>query len=199
MISRHSAVDAALAIIDEQGLEGLSLEGVAGRLGTRAPSLYHHFTNRADLLSQVAASILRGIRLPDPSPGDDWRDSVADLCVATRRAILNHPNAAPLMLEFLPRQTLIGGYEHWAEVMLNGGVPPEQMLAIMKGTEHLTFGAALFEAALISRRLPPYPGFDRQRNPAMAVALDADRQDPERLFASTIRGFLAGLSLRVGP
>ena len=102
----------------------------------------------------------------------------------------------PLMLEFLPRQTLLGGYEHWAEMMLEAGVPAANILAIMKGTEHLTFGAALFEAALISRRLPPYPGFDPARSPHLAVVLDADRQDPDRLFATTVRSFLAGLDAR---
>jgi AcrR family transcriptional regulator len=189
-------VDAALAVIDEQGLDGLSLDGVARRMGTRAPSLYHHFANRADLLSQVAGSILRGVRLPDPEPGQSWSDAVVDLCVATRRAILEHPNAAPLMLEFLPRQTLLGGYERWARLMLDNGVPPANILGVMKGLDHLTFGAALFEAALITRRLPPFPGFDADRNPSLAVALQADRQDPERLFASTVRSFLAGLEVR---
>jgi AcrR family transcriptional regulator len=196
VISREAAVAAALAIIDEQGLEGLSLDGVARRMGTRAPSLYHHFANRADLLSQVAGSILRGVALPDPEPGEDWCEVVVNLCVAARRAILDHPHAAPLMLQFLPRETLLGGYEHWARMLLGQGVPPDRLLAIMKGTEHLTFGAALFEAALISRRLPPYPGFDPERNPSMAIALEADRQDPERLFASTVRSFLTGLEAR---
>lgn len=196
VISRDTAVAAALAIIDERGLEGLSLDGVARRMGTRAPSLYHHFANRADLLSQVAGSILRGVRLPDAEIGEDWGDTIVNLCVATRRAILEHPNAAPLMLQFLPRQTLLGGYERWARLLLDSGVPESNILAIMKGADHLTFGAALFESALISRRLPPYPGFDPERNPSLAVSLEADRQDPERLFATTVRALLAGLGVR---
>jgi AcrR family transcriptional regulator len=196
VISREAAVVAALSVIDEQGLDGLSLDGVARRVGTRAPSLYHHFANRADLLAEVARSILRGVELPEPEPGQHWSEAVVDLCVATRRAILEHPHAAPLMLEFLPRQTLLGGYERWAEMLLEAGVPPANILAVMKGTEHLTFGAALFEAALISRRLPPYPGFDPERTPHLAVAMDADRQDPDRLFTTTVRSFLAGLGER---
>ncbi|HEY1974425.1 MAG TPA: TetR/AcrR family transcriptional regulator [Pseudonocardia sp.] len=197
MISRAAAVAVALAIVDESGLAGLSLDGVARRLGTKAPSLYHHFANRADLLSQVAGSILRGVTLPEFEPGDDWREAIVELCVATRRAILAHPNAAPLMLEFLPRQTLIAGYERWARLLTACQVPPEQIITIMKGTEHLTFGAALFEAAIISKRLAPFPGFEPAANPYLAGALGADRQDPERLFASTVRAFLAGLGSRV--
>jgi AcrR family transcriptional regulator len=196
VISREAAVTAALAIIDEQGLDGLSLDGVARRMGTRAPSLYHHFANRADLMAQVAGSILRGVKLPEPQPGQGWVEAVVELCVATRRAILEHPNAAPLMLEFLPRQTLLGGYERWARLMLDSGVPPSAIVTVMKGADHLTFGSALFEAALITRRLPPFPGFDAARNPSLAVALAADRQDPERLFAGTVRAFLAGLEVR---
>jgi AcrR family transcriptional regulator len=196
VISRDAAVRAALAIIDEQGLEGLSLDGVARRMGTRAPSLYHHFANRADLLGEVAVAILRGVEVSDPEPADDWCEDIVRLCMAARRAVLAHPNAAPLLLEFLPRQTLLGGYERRARMLIGQGVPPERILMIMKGAEHLTFGAALFEAALISRRLPPFPGFDPERNPSMAVALQADRQDPERLFANTVRSFLIGLGAR---
>lgn len=193
MISREAAVVAACAIIDEHGLDGLSLAAVARRLGTRAPSLYHHFANRADLLTHVARSILRGVSAPEPGPGEDWREAIVRLCVATRRAIVAHPNAAPLMLEFLPRQTLLGGYERWAEVLISNGVPKRRVLTVMKGVEHLTFGAALFESALVTRRLPPYPGFDAERTPHLATAMAADRQDPERLFVATVRALMAGL------
>lgn len=43
LISRTLAAEAALAVIDEVGLDAVSLSLVAQKLGVRAPSLYHHF------------------------------------------------------------------------------------------------------------------------------------------------------------
>ena len=47
LISRDLCAQAALRIIDEDGLEALSLEKLARELGVKAPSLYHHFSNTA--------------------------------------------------------------------------------------------------------------------------------------------------------
>lgn len=192
-ISRDAAVRVALDIIDEVGLQALTLESVAKRFATTTPALYHHFSNRADLLAGVARFLLTDLPLPEPSAGDDWRTQLIDLCVETRHAILKHPHAAPLVLQFLPRQLLLPAYEHWAKLMLANHVPPSLVLPITKGLEGLTYGNALLEAAIISQRLSPFPAFDPEQYPALATSLDTNRQDPERMFRATLRGFLDGI------
>ena len=54
MISRRGAAQAALAVIDEHGLDGFSMALVAKRLSVKPPSLYHHFRDRRELLAEVA-------------------------------------------------------------------------------------------------------------------------------------------------
>ena len=54
LISRSNAAEAALEVIDEHGLEELSLGLVAKKLGVRPPSLYHHFKDKGELLDAVA-------------------------------------------------------------------------------------------------------------------------------------------------
>jgi AcrR family transcriptional regulator len=57
-LNTDSVVDVALAIVDEQGPEALSLSVVAARAGVAAPSLYKHVTSLAELRSRVAARVL---------------------------------------------------------------------------------------------------------------------------------------------
>ena len=57
-LSTDGVVDVALAIVDEQGPEALSLAAVAARAGVAAPSLYKHVASLAELRSLVAARVL---------------------------------------------------------------------------------------------------------------------------------------------
>ena len=54
-------VDVALALVDEKGLDALSLAAVADRAGVAAPSLYKHVGSLADLRTLMAARIMRQI------------------------------------------------------------------------------------------------------------------------------------------
>jgi AcrR family transcriptional regulator len=60
---RQALVDAALALLEREGAEALSLRGLARAVGVSAMAPYHHFTNRADLLVAVAAEGFRRLML----------------------------------------------------------------------------------------------------------------------------------------
>ena len=51
LISRETAIRAGLEVIDELGLDAFSLPLLAKRLGVKAPSLYHHFRDKSDVLA----------------------------------------------------------------------------------------------------------------------------------------------------
>lgn len=189
LISRDRAARAALCVIDERGLDALSLELVATRLGVKAPSLYYHFKHKAELLEEVARLILLDVQAPDPKTRD-WKEAMVELSVATRRSILAHPNAAPLLLQFFPRHTLLAAYDYWLEPT---PLPQQLHMVMLEGTEKLTFGAALFEAAYRARSMTPMPAFDRAKLPHLAAAMRANRLDDEALFTATLRAFLSGL------
>lgn len=189
LISRERAARAALGVIDVHGLDALSLELVATRLGVKAPSLYYHFKHKAELLEEVARLILLDVQAPDPKTRN-WKDAMVDLSVATRRSILAHPNAALLLLQFFPRHTLLAAYDYW---LAPTPLPPELHLVMLEGTEKLTFGAALFEAAYRARSIEPMPPFDRAKLPHLAAAMRANLLGEEELFTATLRAFLTGL------
>ena len=79
----------------------------ARELNVQAPSLYHHFRDRADILRTVARAIVLQSRVPAPAACRTWVDWFVGISLSFRRAVLSHRNAAPILLEFMPRDVLI--------------------------------------------------------------------------------------------
>lgn len=191
-ITREGATRAALEIIDRDGLEALSLELVARNLGVKAPSLYHHFRDKAELLAEVARFILLDLGLGEQPEELAWDEALVQVCLATRRALLRHHNAAPLLLQFFPRHIMLRGYERWIATC---PLPPAAHLTMIEGTEKLTYASALFAAAALARDIPAMPPIDPDRLPHLARAIDANPHEPEALFEAALRTFLAGFTI----
>jgi len=58
---------------------------------------------------------------PRRAPGPDWLEDFVTLRLNFRRAVL-HRNAAPVLIEYLPRQTLVGSFEDVARFLNDSGV-----------------------------------------------------------------------------
>lgn len=192
LITREIATEAALAIIDENGLDDFSLGAVARRLGVKSPSLYYHFKDKSELLEQVVKWILS--KAGDPKVGNgDWIERTIDLCVRTRRSLLEHPSAAPLILQFFPRHMMIPAYEYAVESYPD---MPELHMAMLEGVEKLTYGSALFEAAARARGLPSMPAVDPNKYPQLAESIALNQLDDEGNFVEALRFFFAGIEAR---
>lgn len=199
IITRERAAQAALAEIDARGLNDFGLSHVAERLGVKAPSLYHHFHGKDELLAETARLLLLEGRLPKAVAGLDWREEIVRISCASWRAILRHPQAASLLLRYFPRRVLTGAYERWAEIFALNGVPPEWQLIVLEGAEKLTFGSALFEAAAIVTQTELFPLEDPERYPFLSRAALAHTLGGEDTFVTCLRTFLYGLPLDRAP
>jgi AcrR family transcriptional regulator len=193
LISRSSAADAALEVIDEHGLEELSLGLVAKKLGVRPPSLYHHFKDKSELLQEVVRGLL--IRMPDTgTTGQTFEERIIARCVATRRNLLEHPNAAPLILRYFPRHMLLAAYNRAAA---EEPYPTEIQMTVIDAVEKYTYGAALFEASARARGIAPMPPVDGEKYPKLAQAIADNRFADEELFVESLRMFLTGVRERL--
>ncbi|WP_425230003.1 TetR/AcrR family transcriptional regulator [Sphingomonas sp.] len=195
LITREAAAKAALAVIDESGLEALSLQSVAKTLGVSAPSLYHHFSNKEELLTQIARALLVEIGREQERWSGDWNERMIELSLATRRVMLRHPNAAPLVLRFFPRQVMLQAYEN---AIVDCPYPVEVRMVINELVEHMTYGASLFAAAAEAHHIPVMPIVDEERFPNLAQAIRAGEQDAETRFVEGLRTVLAGFQARFG-
>lgn len=85
-LSRGRVVDAALAVLEADGIDGLTMRRVAGELHTGAMSLYRHVASRDELLDLVLEAIAARM-LPSTLTGD-WRLDAAALARDVRTALL---------------------------------------------------------------------------------------------------------------
>lgn len=199
IITRERAAQAVLAEIDSRGLHEFRLSHVAERLGVKAPSLYHHFGGKDELLAETARLLLLEGRLPKAVAGLDWREEIVRISCASWRAILKHPHAAGLLLRFFPRRVLTGAYERWTHIFALNGVPLEWRLVVLEGAEKLTFGSALFGAAAIVTQTDLFPLQEPDRYPFLSEAALAHRLGDEDTFVATLRTFLYGVPLDCSP
>lgn len=102
--SRDAIVDAARALLEEEGLEAVTMQRVADRVGVRGPSLYKHVTDRAALIRAVADSVVADLgRVLDESmrTGDPAEDLRA-VTVAYREFVRARPHGYGLLFADLP-------------------------------------------------------------------------------------------------
>src|SRR6266851_1209804 len=96
-LSRSRLVAEALGLVQEGGLEALSMRGLADRLNVKAASLYWHVRDRRELLELLAESILETVR-PARSR-TDWRSSVLAAVAALGERVAAQKDANRILLE----------------------------------------------------------------------------------------------------
>jgi TetR/AcrR family transcriptional regulator, tetracycline repressor protein len=95
-LTKAAIVQAALDLLDEAGMDGLTVRALASRLGVQAPALYWHVRSKQALLDEMATRIWRQIGdvmagLPADLP---WREVMATYAAAVRRELLGHRDGA---------------------------------------------------------------------------------------------------------
>jgi AcrR family transcriptional regulator len=81
----------ALRLVDEEGLEALTMRRLADEVGVEAASLYHHVPNKEALIDGVLVKMRSEVSVPDPLP-EDWIDIFVAIFSEYRRVLTAHPN-----------------------------------------------------------------------------------------------------------
>lgn len=97
-LSHETIRTAALAVIDEDGLEEFSTRKLGRKLGCEAMAIYWYYPSKDVLLDAVVDKLMVGVgaAIAD-KPSDDWIATLRDLAHAYRRVAHDHPRAFPLL------------------------------------------------------------------------------------------------------
>jgi AcrR family transcriptional regulator len=108
-------VDAAVAYVDHDCLDSLSMRRLGAELGVEAMSLYRYFPSKAALLDAVVCRMLAEIALPadgaDASAGAGWEAGVRGYARSFRAACAAHPRLLPLLATSGPGTTTLARIE----------------------------------------------------------------------------------------
>jgi TetR/AcrR family tetracycline transcriptional repressor len=193
IISKEGAVSTALRMIDEGGLASFSIEALAREIGVKGPSLYKHFKDRSDLLAAVARLVLLDVPAPRQRKGMSWDEQMLELARALCNAVLRHPHAGPLLLEYLPRQLMIEPYNTLVHSLREAGIDDRYHVLILEGLEKLTLGFALYQSASRTWPRAGFPAFDGEEFPELQHALDVSPFDEDQLFVAACTAYLKGV------
>jgi AcrR family transcriptional regulator len=100
-LTREKIVEAALKLLERDGMQGLSMRKLATELDTGAASLYWHVGDKEQLLGLLLDRIVGENRVPDPDP-QNWQETVKAAARATRDLFSRHRDSAQLSLGRVP-------------------------------------------------------------------------------------------------
>jgi TetR/AcrR family transcriptional regulator, tetracycline repressor protein len=206
VLDRQRIVAEAVALLDAEGLDGVTTRKLAARLGVQSPTLYWHLPNKAALVTAIADAILDQ-QFGDMSPPESdqhWQDWLSGLAERLRRALLAHPDGARVISASQLSVTMAAISELAMSTLVARGIPLRQARVIVLTVERFTVGHVLEEQA-------PRPdaealkGFDMatfaEQHPTVVAAV-ADYFRPGRtvddLFRDCLEVVIAGAAIKAG-
>jgi len=185
LISRRTAVQAALELIDEQGIEKFSLRKLGAKLGVHGMSIYHHFRDKDEILDEVASLVLNELKA-SPAPLDNIVEWSLVNAKRYRRALLEHPNAMPLFVKRLPTKNRAAMYVHEFEALDRLGINREYWIVVLETIEAFVLGTAIFLRH----------GADRSMSDTSSLvrgAIDANKSTYDEVFELAFKEFIVSL------
>lgn len=83
-------VQAAIELLDEEGLDGLNMRSLAKRLGSAATAVYWHIKTKDELVRLASDAIWNEIDQPDPD-ATHWRTAAAIQATGMHAMLTRHP------------------------------------------------------------------------------------------------------------
>lgn len=193
-LSRDAILDAALAIIDDGGLESCTMRAVAAELGVEAMSLYWHVPGKEALLDGVVERMLSSA--PEFEHCDDWRDELDGIAQSLRDVLLAHPNAVPLLAG-----RALGSYAAAGAVVATtldtletAGFERAVAIRAARTVYRYVIGYTLVESSVRAVPNGQAPPANPDDSPVISELADAVANDPPAdLFAFGLQTMLDGL------
>jgi AcrR family transcriptional regulator len=189
-------IAAALAIVDAEGLDALTVRRIADRFGTGSATLYRHVTSREELLELLVDHVIGEVRPPPPELG--WRSKVELLSGELRRVLMEHANLVPA----LATSPLLGpnaqrGADNGLASLLEAGYTPDIAVLAYRALLDYVLGTVFFDTSRVGRGGPP----DRDGLDDAAPTLRAHEQtiaaaSSEAVFRFGLRALLDGIDQR---
>ncbi|MER6948051.1 TetR/AcrR family transcriptional regulator C-terminal domain-containing protein [Nonomuraea sp. NPDC000554] len=201
-LERGTIVAAALRLLDEVGLDGLTLRRLATDLGVQAPALYWHFKNKQELLDAMAAAMSSAH--PRRRPLDDparWREWIADYARGERAMLNSHRDGARLAAGTKPTDEMFGLVELAVEALERAGFAAADAFSGLFAVTNFVAGFTLEEQAERTRPdtddHPDLVAFQARYPRMMAWLIETGDPQGDDSFEASLALILDGMSQRL--
>lgn len=146
-VDRTRIAREALDLLDEVGLEGLTVRRLAARLNVKSPALYWHFRSKQELLDEMAQELQSTQDLGPPRSGEAWRDWLSRRTLERRRVLLSRRDGARLVAGARPAPSALTSFEKELQALVEFGFTPLQAVRAVTTLGHYVSGFVLEEQA----------------------------------------------------
>jgi TetR/AcrR family transcriptional regulator, tetracycline repressor protein len=207
-LDRTQVVDTALRLLNEVGLEGLTLRRIAKELNVQAPALYWHFKNKQALLDEMATAMYRDMARQKAAPATTWQERLIDAQRVLRRALLGYRDGAKVFSGSRFTDTgHIPDQDEYLRVFVAAGFPPGTAARVSFIAFAFTLGFVIEEQAVEPMPGERAEGYDAQERAKLigeeyplAAGVGADLfSNYEARFEEGLRAVVAGIEATMGP
>jgi TetR/AcrR family transcriptional regulator, tetracycline repressor protein len=189
-LTRDVLIEAGLKLLDEVGLDGLTVRRLAAELGVQSPALYWHIRTKQELLDGMANAIILRAGMGPPRPGETWQEWLTRRAWAYRRSLLASRDGARVVASAVRGGEAVRHFEEELAAMVERGFTPVQALRTITALSHYINGHVLQEQAVVGAQPAERP--DLSELPTLAAALAAASPIGDDVFAYGLRVFIAG-------
>lgn len=165
-LTRERIIDAAMSIIDEDGLDALSMRRLGAELGVNPMAAYHYVPNKAALYDLVLEAVMSGVDMSVIDPTAPIDERIKQAVRAYRTGVLAHPRAIPVLAaRSLRSAAAIRPIEPALGLLLEAGLTPTEASAAIDSVAQFVLGGAVgyYHHVHDSELGGPHPEFEELR------------------------------------
>jgi TetR/AcrR family transcriptional regulator, tetracycline repressor protein len=168
-LTREMIIQTALRVLEDTGLDGLTVRKLAAGLGVQSPALYWHFRSKQELLDGMADAIIIAAGMSPPHEGESWQHWLTRRARAYHQSLRAHRDGARVVASARALSpATVKTFDQELDVLVNQGFAPVFALRTIAALTRYVNGFALYEQTGPHQDTPPPPG----QIPALTKLLD---------------------------
>ncbi|WP_035812823.1 TetR/AcrR family transcriptional regulator C-terminal domain-containing protein [Jiangella gansuensis] len=199
-LTRDQVLQAAVRLVDRDGVEALSMRKLARELDVEAMTLYHHVENKRGLEDAIVEYVLAE-SLDPPRESASWQEIIASHAHELDRGLARHPGAV-ILFATRPANTTrnLATVENLLRILHDAGFAPRTALHVVHAVAAAVVGNRLGYAADQSKQLDGAVDLAIEGLPLLSAAYGEGPVTIETRLQFTLTALIAGFeTLLEGP
>lgn len=144
--TRAELAQAAIGIIDREGLDALSMRRLAAELGAGTMTLYHYVKNKDELHTLVSDEVMAEVLLPEGYVlPDDWQEAIVVVATRSREVLRRHPWVFDLKGDIGMGPNGVKHMDQTLQAVAGLDLPLRAKLDVVSAIDEYVFGHSLQE------------------------------------------------------